>query len=76
MQIQPIGNIQNLTPVDRSKSIQKTTDVEEAKKLSREDIIQSKVFTPEQKLEMLGIQKKSTEELAKDLVGLILDEKI
>lgn len=74
MQIQPIGNITNIEPIDRTKAVQKTTNVVKAKELSREEIIQSKDFTPEQKLEMLGIQKKSTEDLAKDLAGVLLGE--
>lgn len=56
--------------------VQKTERDEKPAELSRADIISSKNLTPEQKLEMLGIQKMTPKEMAEGLVKKIEDGEI
>ena len=67
MIIQPIGNIDNISPIDRTKSVNKVGSVDKTKELSREEIISSKDLTPEQKMERLGINKMTSQEIAEGL---------
>lgn len=76
MNIQPIRNIDNILPLERSKSVGKIASVKETDKLSREDIITSKDLSPEQKLEKLGIKPMNLNELATGLIDKLLDGEI